>query len=231
MIITCEHGGNVVPKAWKKCFASAVAQKALNSHLGFDPGALEIAKFLARKLHSPLFYSTVTRLLVELNRSLHHRKLFSRYTQGLPLEQKQKILNEHYLPYRQNVEQQAAQLIDAQGCIVHLSIHTFTPVFNEEVRNAEIGFLYDPKRNREKELCLTWKKELKSLMPSLQIRCNYPYKGTSDGLTTYLRKKWKDKVYAGIELEVNQKLVQTALWPTLKRALFVSLYSIKKGAP
>ena len=39
------------------------------------------------------------------------------------------------------------------------------------------------------------------------MRRNYPYRGTSDGLTRYLRKRYADRDYCGIELEVNQKHV------------------------
>ena len=35
---------------------------------------------------------------------------------------------------------------------------------------------------------------------------NQPYKGSSDGLTTYLRNKFETSQYLGIELEVNQHL-------------------------
>jgi hypothetical protein len=37
------------------------------------------------------------------------------------------------------------------------------------------------------------------------VKMNQPYKGTDDGFTTYLRKKFDPEHYAGIELEVNQK--------------------------
>ena len=40
----------------------------------------------------------------------------------------------------------------------------------------------------------------------MKVRFNYPYKGTSDGLTTTLRKKFGPR-YVGIEIEINQKLL------------------------
>jgi predicted N-formylglutamate amidohydrolase len=75
ILITCEHGGHKVPLAWRHLFASR--QETLQSHRGWDPGALALARQFAARMEATLFSSLVTRLLVELNRSLHHPGLFS----------------------------------------------------------------------------------------------------------------------------------------------------------
>jgi hypothetical protein len=57
------------------------------------------------------------------------------------------------------------------------------------------------------------------------VRLNYPYRGSSDGLTTHLRRLHRDSDYAGVELEVNQKhaLGDTAAWTTLRKLLVETL--------
>ena len=45
-------------------------------------------------------------------------------------------------------------------------------------------------------------------MPRWTTRRNYPYRGTGDGLTRYLRSRFDDASYCGIELEINQKHVR-----------------------
>ncbi|MDD5941447.1 N-formylglutamate amidohydrolase [Fibrobacter sp.] len=94
-----------------------------------------------------------------------------------------------------------------QAEIVHLGIHSFTPVLNGKVRNTDIGILYDPTRPQERAYANVIKDEIKRLYPAMKVRFNYPYKGTSDGLTTTLRKKF-DPQYVGIEIEINQKFFQ-----------------------
>jgi predicted N-formylglutamate amidohydrolase len=79
LLITCEHGGNSVPPRWRPLFRGHRA--LLDSHRGWDPGALPIARALAREMNAPLIYSTISRLLVELNRSPHHR-VSSRSSRG-----------------------------------------------------------------------------------------------------------------------------------------------------
>ena len=90
---------------------------------------------------------------------------------------------------------------------IHISVHSFTPQLNHVLRNADIGLLYDPRREAEKQLCLALQFELGRDRPDLTIRRNYPYRGTDDGLTRYLRCRFAADQYLGIELEVNQK------WP------------------
>lgn len=203
ILLTCEHGGNRIPPAFRSLFQDRRA--LLASHRGYDPGALEIARFLSKNLPAPLFYSTFSRLLVELNRSPGHPNLFSEITRNLPKEIKQSILQRYYRPYRQEVERAIAECIHNGRVVLHIGVHSFTPVWNGIPRNADVGILYDPQRIQEKEFALWWQNTLQSIQPALIVRRNYPYRGNSDGFTTSLRKQFQPHLYLGIELEINQK--------------------------
>lgn len=203
LIFTCEHGGNEIPAAFHSLFAGR--ENTLKSHNGWDIGALDLAQKLRMHLNAPLYFSTTSRLLVELNRSLHHPQLFSAFTRHLSGEDKEAILAEYYFPYRTKVEK-AIQEMAGEADTVHISVHSFTPVLNGKKRKADIGLLYDPARKSEKAFCQEWKNEIKRMDDSLNIRFNYPYRGTADGFTTYLRKKTGEN-YIGIELEVNNQLL------------------------
>ena len=105
-------------------------------------------------------------------------------------------------------------------------MHTFTPKLNEEIRNTDIGLLYDPTRSEEKEFSKKFKQNIKNHNPDLKIRFNYPYLGKADGFTTYLRKKFPEN-YLGIELEVNQKFVsQNQMDHQIKNAVFLALKEV-----
>ena len=75
------------------------------------------------------------------------------------------------------------------------------------VRDADIGLLYDPARSGESALCRRWQACIEALEPGLKVRRNYPYTGRSDGFTAWLRRRFPDTAYVGIELEINQKHV------------------------
>lgn len=203
LLITCEHGGNQIPARYRHLFAGFDA--VLQTHRGFDPGALILAKELAKALHAPLFFSTTSRLLIELNRSIGHPRLYSEATRTAPAALRREILEQHYLPYRNQVEAEIAAAIARGRRVIHISSHSFTPELDGKVRNADIGMLYDPARRGETALCQRWQARLKMLLPELKVRRNYPYTGKCDGFTTYLRRRFPAAAYLGIELEMNQK--------------------------
>jgi len=204
-LITCEHGGNRIPLRYRALFAGFEA--LLQTHRGYDPGALALARELATTLAAPLFVSTTSRLLVDLNRSIGHPALYSEATRDTPPTVRREILEKYYLPYRNRVEAHIGEAIARGKRVIHLSSHSFTPVLDSEIRNADIGLLYDPGRPGETELCHHWQTGLKALAPVLKVRRNYPYTGQSDGLTAYLRRRFPVDAYVGIELEINQKHV------------------------
>lgn len=208
LVITCEHGGNKIPLAYSSLFEKK--KTLLDSHQGWDLGILEVFEFV--KLEADYYKSSsISRLLIEKNRSLHHSQLFSEITQPLKISAKQKIIEKYYLPYRNEIEQQIHNYLSKGEEVLHISLHSFTPILNGQKRNADLGFLYDPKRNAE----LFWVKKMIDYLDkstNLKIRRNYPYLGTADGFTTYLRKQFSEN-YGGIEIEINQCLLVNNQFP------------------
>jgi predicted N-formylglutamate amidohydrolase len=197
----------------------------LDSHRGYDPGALLMARTLARAFAAPLVTSGISRLLIDLNRSIGHPQLFSALTRGLPAMVRADIVAQHYRPYRARVESLIRQAVSSGRHVIHVSAHSFTPELNGQVRRADVGLLYDPGRRDEGELCARWKAALAAFGPELRVRRNYPYAGKGDGLTSHLRLRFPQSAYVGVELEVNQSIVFAAgrRWTALRRLLIDSL--------
>ena len=184
-----------------------------------------MARALAAVFGAPLVTSTISRLLIDLNRSIGHPQLFSVATRGAPATVREKIVAQYYCPYRAQVERLVRQLVSRGRRVIHISSHSFTPELYGKMRCAEIGLLYHPGRNGEAELCARWKASLATLAPELRVRRNYPYAGKGDGLTATLRQRFPPSDYVGIELEVNQKLVLAGgrNWSALRGLLVDSL--------
>jgi len=199
----------------------------LDSHRGWDPGALVMAKALASARRAPLVASTVSRLVVDLNRSIGHPQLFSAVTRSAPSETRAQIVEQCYRPHRGQVEALVSQAVSRGDRVIHIASHSFTPELNGTVRSADVGLLYDPRRGGEVEICARWQASLATVEPSLRVRRNYPYLGKGDGLTSHLRRRFPQSDYVGIELEVNQALVFAAgrRWTALRRALIDSLHA------
>jgi predicted N-formylglutamate amidohydrolase len=207
-----------VPAPYKALFRRQ--KRVLESHRGWDPGALELARVIARALEAPLIATAVSRLVVECNRSPDHPQLFSEFTRGLSRGEKQRLLDRHYYPHRGAVEAVVRSGIRTHGSVIHIGVHSFTPVLNGRRRDADVGLLYDPKRPAETLWCDLWIIALARVAPELHVRRNYPYRGTSDGLITALRGRFPARRYLGIELEVNQARL---LEPRHLRSLGVAL--------
>jgi predicted N-formylglutamate amidohydrolase len=223
IFITCEHGANRFPKRFAPLFRNR--RDLLESHRGYDAGALELAGKLARGLKTRLFFSAFTRLLIDLNRSPHNPNRFSEITRRLGREEKASIEELYYTSYREEVQSELVRYIRNDRQVLHISVHTFTPELHGKLRAADLGLLYDPSRKPEAAFCILWQSVLRELVPGLLIRRNYPYRGTSDGFTRYLRDLFSEDSYLGIELEVNQKFLSAdrTVWLNLQRSVLKSL--------
>jgi predicted N-formylglutamate amidohydrolase len=226
LLLTCEHGGNRVPAKYAPIFAHRRCM--LTTHRGWDPGAAALARLLARDLHAPLHLLTVTRMLVEVNRSIDNPEVFSSISRRLSPAQRDSVLRRYYLPHHDAVKADVARLIDAGRRVLHVGVHTFTPVRQGEVRRFDVGLLYDPRRPRERQLCQRWARALRTRRPGIQARFNAPYRGDDDGLTTILRGRFPADRYLGIELEVNQKHVRRGprAWQQMQRCIVAALADV-----
>jgi predicted N-formylglutamate amidohydrolase len=223
ILITCEHGGNRIPSRYRELFRGH--EQLLRTHRAVDFGALRMAREMADTLSAPLLASTVSRLLVDLNRSPRHPRLYSEATRGAAPELREEIYRRYYLPYRTKVETMVAQAIAGGARVIHVSCHSFTPQLDGEVRNADIGLLYDPARAAEAQLCRHWRLALDPRAQAMKVRMNYPYAGTADGFTVHLRRRFGGEDYLGIELEINQKHVRESgrHWRDLRDAMIDAL--------
>jgi len=220
VIITCEHAGYEVPDRYKRLFEGHAA--VLETHRGWDPGAWMLAEHLSVYLNAPLFGCHTTRLLIEANRSPNSTELFSQFSDVLPKPDKEILIETYYKPYRNQIQH---AIEDSLKPVLHLSIHSFTPVWNNVTRSVDIGILFDPERQSEKMYADLLLSELTNILPALTTRFNEPYKGTDDGITTWLRNYYSNDKYTGIELEVNQKfasdlsLIQDKLAKSIRATL------------
>ena len=223
LLFTAEHASNAIPARYRDVERCAGA--VLQTHRGYDPGTAELARRLARSFNAPLLMGRYSRLLIELNRSLHHPRLWSEFSTPLDAASKKQLVTDYYHSYRGSVADQIRKLSRAGRPVLHISVHSFTPKLGGKIRNADIGLLYDPSRKTEATFCARWTDSIKSQTTSLRVRRNYPYLGIADGLVPYLRRQFSAEVYAGVELEVNQSfpLGPVSRWNRTMKDLFLSL--------
>jgi predicted N-formylglutamate amidohydrolase len=228
LMLTCEHGGNKVPSAYKRLFWGKSA--VLRTHRGLDIGALGVAKDLKGLLKAPLNFSEVSRLLVDLNRFLESPTLFSEFTKGLKESERQKILKLYYHPHWKKVSRHLQSLVSKKHAVFHIAVHSMTDRLHGQTREMQIALLYDPRRKSEKAFANLWITELRKEFPDYKFARNNPYKGDGEGLASYFRKRFKEKNYVGLELEMNQGLLRSFKTAQERKAFSQSLAASLKRA-
>ena len=222
LVVSCEHASCAVPPGLEE--ALGIPEDVLQSHRGWDPGAAWTAEQLAAEFETELFLGQVTRLAVDLNRSADNRRADSVFAQRLPVAQRQALRQRYHAPHWDAVGRALARLT-RRGPVLHLSVHSFTPVLHGKHRPMDIGLLYDPVRRLEAALA----RELKGSLSAagLNVARNAPYRGRDDGITRGMRARFGPEAYAGIELELNQARVRDGrLEPEVYDAVRAALATI-----
>lgn len=231
LFLTCEHASNAVPESLKKKLN--IPASVLKSHRGWDPGTLELARAIATTTRTKIFQpGTMSRLVIDLNRGETNPDVFSKWSHGqLTATERQKLTLQHRKFRRAALNAVNRMLLTSKNHVIHLSIHSFTPVMKGQRRSTDIGILFDPKRPAEKKFAnqlirILKAAAIKEKLAGIHIDANKPYLGTADGHTTELRYKLSAARYSGIEIEVNQKFVRTsgiARWPSLLRLISLAV--------
>lgn len=205
LVISCEHAVNYVPPTYQHLFANHTP--ILSSHRAYDLGAIDIATQLQKNLHCDVIQADVTKLLVDCNHSMHHSLCFSKFTKKLPISDKKNLIEQHYLPFQQRLGSRIADHIAEHKQVLHISIHSFSPILDGFIQNASIGVLYDSHRHGEKEVARLINSLLLQETVPYRVRLNYPFSGSKDHVLNQFRKQYDQKDYLGIKMEVNQALL------------------------
>jgi len=149
-VLVCDHASNRVPE---RLDTLGLEPDLLADHIGWDPGAADVARRLAVHLDSPLVLSGYSRLVIDCNRPLGHAESIAERSAGVsipgnlglsPLERSIRI-DTLFRPYHDAI----AGLLDRRSHrpTLLISIHSFTPVLNGQLRPWHIGISHwrDPR--------------------------------------------------------------------------------------
>lgn len=143
IILTCEHATNDLPDDYS--WSENDKRNFVDEHWGLDIGAFDTAHALAKELKCVFVHALYSRLLLDPNRTIVSDTLFRRFGDGkevelnkdLTFEEEQKRIKRFYIPYCEALREVSLK-VDPTYI---LSIHSFTPMYQGEVRSMEIGVL------------------------------------------------------------------------------------------
>ena len=207
-VLTCEHAAKRVPREYA---ALGLSRVALAGHIGWDIGARDVQRVLARELEATAVWSRVSRLLVDANRTPYEESLIPVQSDGVVVpgnahvsaaDRKRRIRLYHE-PYHARVNQILERAIGAApGNVRLLSLHSFTPQMDGRVRDFDIGVLFDA----HVPLARAFGRAL--VREKFSIRYNEPYSGY-DGLIYAPKRHGEAHDVPYVELEINNRLIRT----------------------
>jgi predicted N-formylglutamate amidohydrolase len=141
-VLVCDHASSRVPRQLGTLGLDAIQ---LIDHIGWDPGAADVARRLSILLDAPLVLSGYSRLVIDCNRPLRSAGSIAEQSDGVPVPgnrglppwERERRVTELFQPYHDAID----RLLDARTGrpSLLLSIHSFTPVLNGRPRPWHIG--------------------------------------------------------------------------------------------
>lgn len=204
VLVVCEHASNHFPQCFGTLGLSAAEQ---NSHAAWDPGALELARSLAKSLNAPLVAAGFSRLLYDCNRPPEAPDAITEQSElikvpgniGLSQSQRQARIDAIYTPFCAAMD---AAITAAKPQAI-ITMHSFTPVYHGKARSVEVGILHDSD-TRLADAILA-----QSAGAPFQMRRNAPY-GPADGVTHSLNLHAGRRGLLNVMIEIRSDLVTDA---------------------
>jgi predicted N-formylglutamate amidohydrolase len=141
-VLVCDHAFNRVPR---RLGTLGLEPDQLADHIGWDPGAADVAHRLSKRLDAPLVLSGYSRLVIDCNRPPGSDESIPEQSAGVPVpgnrgldaEARALRLRGLFEPYHRAI----ARLLDARAehPTLLLSIHSFSPVLDGRQRPWPVG--------------------------------------------------------------------------------------------
>lgn len=203
-LVVCEHASDVMPPEFGDL---GLTGDVLHSHVAWDPGALSLARLLARALGAPLVAGSVSRLIYDCNRPPEAPDAMPERSEiydipgnrGLDVATRTDRALRVYEPFCEALE----TALDTAQPAALITVHSFTPVYFGAPRPVEIGILHDSDTRLADAL-------LDALEGSpFDVRRNAPY-GPEDGVTHTLKARALPRGLLNVMLEVRNDLLADA---------------------
>jgi len=209
LMITCEHASTRLPGKWHW---PADDQRLVGQHWSFDAGAKEFTREITGRLSSVAVLARFSRLLCDANRPIGSDTMFRKEADGQPV-----LLNEPKRLHQHDIDLRIEQLYKPYHAAlkrVHevvqptlvLSVHSFTPVYEGQKRDVEIGVLY----NNDRDLPLAEKFVAAYQELGIKAALNEPW-SAKDGYM-FAADQFSTPHTAVIMVEFRQDLAVKADW-------------------
>lgn len=204
IVFSCEHAGAAVPAPWRPRPSD---RRLLADHWGYDIGARDLCRSLARRSGGAAVAGRTSRLLCDLNRAPDDPTLVLQdcggegaptFNRRLPPEEIARRVERLHRPFHAALDRAIAEHRPAWL----ISVHSFTPVWRGAARRVEAGVLFD----RYDDAALAWVEALRA--EGFCAEPNEPYSGKA-GLIYSPARHGQQHGVPYLELEIRQDLIRS----------------------
>lgn len=183
LLLLCDHASNAVPPDLADL---GLPRAQFERHIGYDIGAADLTRALARRLRAPAILTTFSRLIIDPNRGRDDPTLVMRLSDGAVVPGNARIddaeiarrIRRFYDPYDAAIAAAIERSLRAGVPPAIVSLHSFTPVWRGEPRPWHVGVLWDQDDRLARPLLAAL-----SDSPDLVVGDNEPYFGGLEGDT------------------------------------------------
>ena len=147
ILLLCDHAGRQVPPELAQL---GLSDEALAQHIGWDIGAAEVTRDLARRLDAPALLNHCSRLVIDPNRRPGTATSIPEISDGCVVPGNQGLdpaarldrVRRYFLPYHRAVARRIAAFRRAGRVPAVIAMHSFTPRMNGLDRPWQVGVLW-----------------------------------------------------------------------------------------
>lgn len=181
VLVICDHAGRRIP-SWLGDLGLSERERA--RHIGWDIGAADMTRVLARRLDAPAVLCHVSRLVIDPNRRPGEPTSIPRVSDGTVIPANQQVsmaerrrrFRVSFVPYHRAVARQLAERRRRTRYAGIVSIHSCTDVMGGMWRPWHVGVLW----NRDERLARPILERLRE-DKGLTVGANQPYSGRIHG--------------------------------------------------
>lgn len=147
VLLLCEHA---LPRIPRRLAHLGLTRAERLRHIGWDIGALSLARDLSERLDAALFHTSYSRLVVDCNRPIDNPSLMPEISEstviagnrGLDLAARAERLETLFHPFQSAVSRRL-DLRRAEGKRTFIvGVHSYTPIYKDVPRPWHAGILY-----------------------------------------------------------------------------------------
>jgi len=205
VLLVCEHASRFIPEGLGNL---GLDEAAAQSHIAWDPGAMAVAERLSGALDATLITQKISRLVYDCNRPPESDQAIRAESEvynipgntGLNAAQRAERTDYIYRPFQKAL----FEAVKTRPQTVLVTIHSFTPIYNDKPRAVEVGILHDSDSRLADAMLNAAAKT-----PAFKIERNAPY-GPEDGVTHTLVEHALPRGLLNVMIEVRNDLLADA---------------------